>query len=29
VFWSRSGQELWRKGETSGERQWIREASYD
>ena len=29
VFWSRSRQELWRKGETSGERQWIREASYD
>jgi phosphoribosyl-AMP cyclohydrolase len=29
VFWSRSRKELWRKGETSGERQWIREASYD
>jgi phosphoribosyl-AMP cyclohydrolase/phosphoribosyl-ATP pyrophosphohydrolase/phosphoribosyl-AMP cyclohydrolase len=29
VFWSRSRQEVWRKGETSGERQWIREASYD
>ena len=29
VFWSRSREEVWRKGETSGERQWIREASYD
>jgi phosphoribosyl-AMP cyclohydrolase len=29
VFWSRSRQEVWRKGETSGERQWIREACYD
>ena len=29
VFWSRSRQEVWRKGETSGERQWIRQASYD
>lgn len=29
VFWSRSRQEVWRKGETSGERQWIRTANYD
>ncbi len=29
VFWSRSRQELWRKGETSGERQNIVAASYD
>lgn len=29
VFWSRSRQERWRKGDTSGERQWVREASYD
>lgn len=28
-FWSRSRQELWCKGETSGDRQWLREASYD
>lgn len=29
VFWSRSRQERWRKGDTSGERQWVRRASYD
>jgi phosphoribosyl-AMP cyclohydrolase len=29
VFWSRSRQEVWRKGDTSGDRQWIRQASYD
>ncbi len=29
VFWSRSRQERWRKGDTSGERQWVRGASYD
>ncbi|MBI2709453.1 MAG: phosphoribosyl-AMP cyclohydrolase [Actinobacteria bacterium] len=29
VFWSRSRQEEWRKGDTSGDRQWIREAWLD
>ena len=28
-FWSRSRQEYWCKGETSGDRQWVREAYYD
>ena len=29
VFWSRSRQEVWRKGDTSGEVQWLRAAYYD
>jgi phosphoribosyl-AMP cyclohydrolase len=29
VFWSRSRKEVWRKGDTSGDRQFIRRASYD
>lgn len=29
VFWSRSRQERWRKGDTSGDRQWVRDAFYD
>jgi phosphoribosyl-AMP cyclohydrolase len=29
VFWSRSRKEVWRKGDTSGDRQFIREAYYD
>ncbi len=29
VFWSRSRQERWRKGDTSGDRQWVREAYFD
>jgi phosphoribosyl-AMP cyclohydrolase len=29
VFWSRSRQEVWRKGETSGEVQYVRSARYD
>jgi phosphoribosyl-AMP cyclohydrolase/phosphoribosyl-ATP pyrophosphohydrolase/phosphoribosyl-AMP cyclohydrolase len=29
VFWSRSRQEVWRKGDTSGEVQLVREARYD
>jgi len=28
-FWSRSRQEYWCKGETSGDRQWVREAYLD
>jgi phosphoribosyl-AMP cyclohydrolase len=29
VFWSRSRQEVWRKGDTSGEVQYVRSARYD
>jgi phosphoribosyl-AMP cyclohydrolase len=29
VFWSRSRQEEWAKGDTSGDRQWVRAAYYD
>jgi phosphoribosyl-AMP cyclohydrolase len=29
VYWSRSRQEVWRKGDTSGEVQWVQEARYD
>ncbi len=29
VFWSRSRQEVWRKGDTSGDRQFIVSAKYD
>ena len=28
-FWSRSRQEYWCKGESSGDRQYVRRASYD
>ena len=28
-FWSRSRKEYWCKGETSGDRQWVRSVSYD
>lgn len=28
-FWSRSRKEHWRKGDTSGDRQWVREAYVD
>jgi phosphoribosyl-AMP cyclohydrolase/phosphoribosyl-ATP pyrophosphohydrolase/phosphoribosyl-AMP cyclohydrolase len=28
-FWSRSRQELWEKGATSGDRQWLRSAHLD
>ncbi len=29
TYWSRSRQEYWVKGETSGDRQYVREAFYD
>ncbi len=29
VYWSRSRQEVWRKGDSSGDRQYVREAYYD
>jgi phosphoribosyl-AMP cyclohydrolase/phosphoribosyl-ATP pyrophosphohydrolase/phosphoribosyl-AMP cyclohydrolase len=29
VYWSRSRKERWAKGDTSGNRQWVREAYYD
>ena len=29
TFWSRSRQEYWVKGETSGNRQWVREVRLD
>jgi phosphoribosyl-AMP cyclohydrolase len=29
VFWSRSRQVVWAKGDTSGDRQWVREAYHD
>ena len=29
TFWSRSREEYWRKGDTSGDRQFVRRAYYD
>lgn len=29
VYWSRSRKERWAKGDTSGDRQWVRAAYYD
>jgi phosphoribosyl-AMP cyclohydrolase len=29
TYWSRSRQEQWVKGETSGDRQWLKRAYYD
>ena len=29
VFWSRSRNEIWRKGDTSGDRQFVRRAFFD
>jgi len=29
VYWSRSRRTRWRKGDTSGDRQWVRAAYYD
>ena len=29
VYWSRSRNERWAKGDTSGDRQWVKEAYYD
>jgi phosphoribosyl-AMP cyclohydrolase len=29
TFWSRSRQEYWRKGDTSGHRQWVKGAAFD
>ncbi len=29
TYWSRSRQEYWRKGDTSGHRQWVKQVSLD